>query len=82
MTVDEVARSLGIGRQGVRKAIARGTLPARLGVGKYGPEYDVSPVDVERYRARASRAWVGKARAHPRVSNRSASRSARWLDRQ
>lgn len=51
MNVHEVAEALGATKTAIRKAIARGVLPARLVPGPRGPEYQVEPTDVEAYRA-------------------------------
>ena len=58
MKVAEVSTALGISKGAVRKAIARGTLAARVvtdepvarGSGTLGGTYDVDPAEVERYR--------------------------------
>lgn len=58
MKVAEVSAALGISKGAVRKAIARGTLAARVvtdepvarGSGSLGGTYDVDPAEVERYR--------------------------------
>lgn len=59
LTVDEAAKTLGVKRSAVRKAIARGTLAARLAPTKYGGErggYYIAPDEIERYRAAHRRA--------------------------
>lgn len=56
MEVSEVAEALGMSKGAVRKAIARGTMKARVVIG--GPRgngtakgyYDIDPAEVERYR--------------------------------
>lgn len=58
MTVDEAASALGVSRSAVRKAIARGTLAARLEEGRYR----VAPAEVERYRVEHLLARYGESR--------------------
>lgn len=56
LTVPEIAESLGISKDAVRKAIKRGTMPSRFvkggprGGGTLGGFYAVTKADVERYR--------------------------------
>jgi excisionase family DNA binding protein len=47
--------TLGVKRSAIRKAIARGTLPATKGPGKFGDAYAISREDLEAYRARETR---------------------------
>jgi excisionase family DNA binding protein len=52
LTVPEVAKRLGVKPSAVRKAIARGVLPAQTVSGRFSLyEYLVTDVDVETYRA-------------------------------
>jgi excisionase family DNA binding protein len=60
MKVIEAAAALGVKRSAVRKAIARGTLPATKTTGPLGAEYDIEPAAVEAYRLRDGR--KGKVR--------------------
>ena len=55
MDVAEAAMTLGVKRSAIRKAIARGTLPATKGPGKFGDAYAISREDLEAYRARETR---------------------------
>jgi len=52
MTVPEAARKMGVSRDAVRKAIHRGTLPARaVPGGKGGRSYRIEPIDFALYYA-------------------------------
>ncbi len=46
MTLQEAATALGMTPDGLRQAIARGSLRAR----KFGRDWNVGPAEVERYR--------------------------------